>query len=212
MPVTTKKEKIKFWRNWTLANALVLILSYIISLLVVILIAEIIFGFSVDEWGSPFQQSVLSIAAGIVIGFSIGLTQWRLLKRVFEVSSFWLYSVALGFIIIELIAGIILWKMDINRGELNFIENNAPGHALLLAITGLVVGIFQFPLLRKHYHGCVYWVMASTLAWGIGVLITAINQNSELALLITFITGTILYGVITGATLLWILQPREINT
>jgi hypothetical protein len=212
MPVTTKKEKIKFWRKWILANALVLILSYVISLLVMLLIAETIFGFSVDEWGSPFQQTVLSIAAGIVIGFSIGYTQWRLLKRIFNVSSIWLYSVALGFIIVELFAGIILWKMDINRGELNFIEFNAPAHALLLAITGLVVGIIQLPLLRKHFHGSVYWIIASTLAWGIGVFITAINQNSELALLITFITGTILYGVITGATLVWILQPREINS
>ena len=65
------------------------------------------------------------------------------------------------------------------------------------------------PLLKKQYAGRVYWVIASTLAWGISILITAIDQDSELALLITFIIGAILYGAITGATLMWILKPKE---
>jgi len=209
MSVSTNKEKVQFWWKWTLINALVLILGYIISVFVVLLINEIIFENTVDEWGSPFEQTVVQIALGIVIGFSIGITQWRLLRKVFNVSSFWLYSVVIGFTILELIAGIILWKLDINRGELNFIEFNALAHALILAITGLIIGIIQMPLLKKQYAGSVYWVIASTLAWGISILITAIDQDSELALLITFIIGAILYGAITGATLMWILKPKE---
>ena len=211
MSVSTKKEKVQFWWKWTLINALALILGYIISVFVVLLINEIIFDNTVDEWGSPFEQTVVQIAIGIVIGFSIGITQWRLLRKVFNVSSFWLYSVVIGFTILELIAGIILWKLDINRGELNFIEFNALAHALILAITGLIIGIIQMPLLKKQYAGSVYWVVASTLAWGISILITAIDQDFELALLITFILGAILYGAITGATLMWILKPKEKN-
>jgi hypothetical protein len=209
MSVSTKKEKVQFWWKWTLINALALILGYIISVFVVLLINEIIFDNTVDEWGSPFEQTVVQIALGIVIGFSIGITQWRLLRKVFNVSSFWLYSVVIGFTILELIAGIILWKLDINRGELNFIEFNALAHALILAITGLIIGIIQMPLLKKQYAGSVYWVVASTLAWGISILITAIDQDFGLALLITFILGAILYGAITGATLMWILKPKE---
>ena len=209
MSLSTNIEKVQFWWKWTLINALVLILGYIISVFVVLLINEIIFENTVDEWGSPFEQTVVQIALGIVIGFSIGITQWRLLRKVFNVSSFWLYSVAIGFTILELIAGIILWKLDINRGELNFIEFNALAHALLLAITGLIIGIIQMPFLKKNYAGNVYWVIASTVAWGISILITAIDQDSELALLITFIIGAILYGAITGATLMWILKPKE---
>ena len=209
MSVSTKKEKVQFWWKWTLINALVLILSYIISVFVVLLINEIIFDNTVDEWGSPFEQTVVQIALGIVIGFSIGITQWRLLRKVFNVSSFCLYSVVIGFTILELIAGIILWKLDINRGELNFIEFNALAHALILAITGLIIGIIQMPFLKKNYAGNVYWVIASTVAWGISILITAIDQDFELTLLITFIIGAILYGAITGATLMWILKPKE---
>ena len=105
MSVSTKKEKVQFWRKWTLINALVLILGYIISVLLVVFINEIIFDNTVDEWGSPFEQTVVQIALGIVIGFSIGITQWRLLRKVFNVSTFWLYSVAIGFTILELLAG-----------------------------------------------------------------------------------------------------------
>ena len=212
MSVSTKKEKVQLWWKWTLINALVLILSYIISVFVVLLINEIIFENTVDEWGSPFEQTVVQIALGIVIGFSIGITQWRLLRKVFNVSSFWLYSVAIGFIIIELIAGIILWKLDINRGELSFFEGNPLAHALILAITGLLIGLIQLPLLRRHYSGNAYWVIASSLAWGISVLLTAIHHQSDLAILITFILGSLLYGAITGATLMWILQPKEIKS
>ena len=113
MSVSTNKEKVQFWWKWTLINALVLILSYIISVFVILFIAESIFDNSIDEWGSPFEQTVGQIAIGIFIGFSIGITQWRLLRKVFNVSSFWLFSVAIGFIIFELITGIVLWKLDI---------------------------------------------------------------------------------------------------
>ena len=210
MSVTTKKEKVRFFRNWTLLNAGVIILLYPIGGIIILIISGAM-GYSNDQWAPPLEQTIMLIVFGALIGFGIGITQWLLLKRVFNVSSFWLYSVALGFIIFELIAGIILWKLDINRGELSFVEFNALAHTLILTITGLIIGIIQLPLLRKHYSGSVYWLIASALAWGISILITAIDQKSELALLITFIIGALLYGAITGATLLWILQPKEIK-
>ena len=212
MSVNTKQEKFRFWRNWTLLNALVLIFSTIISLIVMLLFAEVIFGFSIDAWGSSFEQIIIAISAGAIIGFSIGITQWLLLRKRFSLSSFWLYSVAIGFILTELIVGIVLWKMDIIRVELSFIENNPLPHALILAITGLLTGLIQMPLLRKHFYRIAYWVGASTVAWGIGVLLMAIDTGSEIGFLLLFILGTLLYGAITGATLMWILQPKEIKS
>ena len=211
MSVTTKKEKVRFCRNWTLFNAGVIILLYPIGGIIILLIGEAM-GYSNDQWAPPLEQTIILIVFGALIGFGIGITQWLLLRKVFNVSSFWLYSVAIGFIIIELIAGIIFWKLDINRGELNFIEGNPLAHALILAITGLLIGLIQLPLLRRHYSGNAYWVIASSLAWGISVLLTAIHHQSDLAVLITFILGSLLYGAITGGTLMWILQLKEIKS
>ena len=52
---------------------------------------------------------------------------------------------------------------------------------------------------------------ASTLAWGISILITAINVTNDIFLLVTFIIGILLYGLITGAALMWVLKPKEIK-
>jgi len=65
---------------------------------------------------------------------------------------------------------------------------------------------------KKHYSGSFYWVIASTLAWEISILLTAIGQESELVLLITFIIGSLLYGAITRVTLMWILKPKGIKS
>ena len=210
MSVTANNKKVQFWWKWTWRNASALILGYLIAFIMAVIIA-MIGNLDSGEWGTPFVQTCWKIGEGVIIGFSVGIVQLRLLRQVFNVSSFWLYSAVTGFIIIELIAGIILWKLNINRGELSFIEFNALAHALILAITGLLIGMIQLPLLRKHYSGSVYWVIASTLAWGISILITVIDQESELALLITFIIGAFLYGAITGATLMWIMRPKELK-
>jgi len=126
-------KKIRFWKNWTLINAIILILSYIIGIIVMFLIAGA-FQVRMDEWGSPFEQILEQIGAGAVIGLSLGITQMLLLRKLFNVSSFWVYSLAVGFIITELILGIILWRLDINRGELRFIEGNSLPDALIHAI------------------------------------------------------------------------------
>lgn len=72
-----------------------------------------------------------------------------------------------------------------------------------------IIGLFQLPLLRKHFSRSAFWIVASTLAWAVSIIITAPAQRSELALLLTFIIGALLYGSITGATLMWVLQKRE---
>ncbi|TAJ15681.1 hypothetical protein DMA11_00300 [Marinilabiliaceae bacterium JC017] len=208
MALITKKDKLRFFRKWTLINALVLFLCYPIGSILSILLSEAM-GYPVDEWGTPVVQSFIAISFAILLGLSIGIIQKRLLKKIFKVSSLWIYSAATGFIIIELIAGFIFWKLDINRGELNFLEGNPFAHALILAISGLLIGFIQRPLLKTYFSRTSYWVIASTLAWGISVLVTAIGHNYNIALLITFITGTLLYGAITGAALTWGLQLKK---
>ena len=161
-----------------------------------------------DEWGSPLLQTMWKIGDGILIGSSIGFIQWRLLRKTYSIPSFWIYLVPAGIIFTELIAGIILWKMGINRGEFSFWENNPLPHAQIAAIYGLVIGLFQLLILRKHFTRSSFWILASALAWGVSILITAIKVTDDIFLLITFIIGILLYGLITGASLMWILKPR----
>jgi len=211
MPVNTFKEKIRFWRNWTLLNAAFVVIGYLLVIIVSILIM-VALRLPENEWGSPLQQTIWKIGEGVIIGLSIGFIQLRLLRKIFNVSSFWLYSIVIGFIMVELIAGIICWKLDINRGDLSVLEGDSLGHSLVLSITGLMTGIIQFPLLIKHFKRSAYWIAASTVAWGISILLSAIDTGSEIGVLLFLILGILLYGALTGATLMWILKPKEIES
>ena len=201
MPIKTNKEKIRFWRKWTLLNAIVLIIAYPVGYFIGSLLAE-----SISEWGSHFEQTRDMIIFQVVAGFFIGITQWLLLRKFFQVSSYWIYSIPIVVIVVEVIAGIILWKLDINRGELSFIEGDPYSHALILAIVGLLAGVIQLPLLKNFFSGTFYWIVASMIAWALSVLVTAIGHQYDIAVLITFVIGSLLYGAITGATLMWVLQ------
>ena len=207
--MVAKINKGKFLRNWTLLNAAFYIIGYILLILFGILMMEVT-KVSMDEWPSPLEQTIWQIGNGILIGSSIGFIQWRLLRKTYSIPSSWIYLVSAGIILTELVAGILLWKMGINRGEFAFWEANPLPHALIATIYGLAIGLIQFPIIRKHFSKGAIWIVASTMAWGISILITAIKVQNDIFLLITFIIGTLLYGLITGATLMWILKPKKI--
>jgi len=209
---TTKQDRFRFWRNWTLFNSLGLFIGYIISFIIGAIMAFKVFDLSKEEWGSPLEQTISYMVSGAIIGLCIGLTQWLLLRKRFKLSSFWVYSVAIGFIIAELIIGFVLWKLNINRGEHTFIEGKPVTHALILTFTGLIIGLIQLPMLKRYFSEVAYWIIASALAWGISILLTAIMHQSDMAVLITFVLGILLYGAITGATFTWFLRPKEIRS
>ena len=204
MAVKTNKEKFHFWINWTLLSMVIIILGYITGGIVLLLIHGA-FGFTLQDWGTPLSQTLGHIAAGAVLGLAVGLFQRSYLKRLFNVPALWIYALIIGFVVIELISGIILSQMGINRGELKFFEyktpGNPPGESLIYALAGLVAGFIQWPILYRSFSRGVFWVLASTLGWGICFMITMVSVWA-------FILGALLYGAITGGTLMWIMKIK----
>ncbi|HOX76112.1 MAG TPA: hypothetical protein PLB27_15430 [Bacteroidales bacterium] len=209
MTTLTKKEKLGFFTRWTLLSFGIIPVSYMVSLIIVLLVHGV-FGFSQMEGGTYLSQTVMQVAGGAVIGLGAGLYQKSLLKKVFKVSWAWIYACMVGFAVTELIVCLILWRMNINRYELRFIESNPLPEALFFACAGLLTGFLQWPLLRRYFLRSIYWVPASTLGWGICILITYFTGmvlKGGLSIL-TFIFGALLYGLITGGTLMWVLRER----
>ena len=201
------KDKIRFWRNWTVLNAAILIIAYPICFVIGLSLAD-----SMTEWGTHYEQTRDMIIYQSVTGFLIGIIQWLILKKIYSVSSLWISTIPIVVIVVEVIAGLILTNLDINRGELTFLEGDPYSHTIILGITGFFIGVIQLPLLKKYLSGTIYWVIASTFAWAMSVLITAIGHKYDIMVLITFILGSLLYGAITGATLMWIMQPKDIRS
>lgn len=188
-------------------------MSYIISLITVLLVQGA-FGFGQMDWGTPLSNTLSQIVAGTVIGLGTGLYQRSLLRKVFNISSSWIYALIIGFVTTELICGIILWQLDLDREKLRFIEYKPLPEALIFACAGLLIGLLQWTRLGRYFSGSGYWVMASTLGWGILILINILwfvpfIKTSIWAIVMVFALGSFLYGAITGATLMWIMQRKE---
>jgi len=196
-----RPKEVQFWTNWTLLGLGLIPLSYMVSLIVVLLVHGA-FGYNQMEGGTYLSQTVMQMAGGAVLGLGAGIYQKALLRKIFSVSSSWIYTLVIGFAVTELIVCVILWQLNLNRYELRFIEGNPLPEALIFACAGLVTGLLQWMILRKYTSKSVYWIFASTLGWGICVLVTLIS-------LWAFFIGALLYGAITGATLMWMMQRKE---
>jgi predicted membrane protein len=219
MPVITKQEKFRFWKKWIFQHTWAIPVSYLASLIVILIFCAI-FGISMKESGTQLEQLVMQIAGGSVLGLGIGLIQRLILKQVFNVQRFWIWSVVIGFIIAEAVTGFICWRLKINRMELRFIELNALPESLIFAFAGLLIGLLQWSILRKYFRRGIYWIFASCIGWGICIIVNDYSKiftsvsNSSISILtdiLAFLLGATIYGALTGATLMWILKKRQTN-
>lgn len=209
----TTKEKVIFFRNWVLLSVCVIPFSYILSLFAVLMIHGA-FGFTMTEWGTPLSQTLMQIAGGIVIGFGTGLYQKSLLGKLFDVKSSWIIALIGGFVLIELVSGIVLWQMGLNRAELRFLEFKPLPESVIFLGIGLLSGLFQWSLLKKYFHRSGYWIVASGCGWSLFILINTLYlvpviRSSLIVMILVFIAGALLYGALTGATLMWIMKVKD---
>ena len=187
--------------KWTLHHTWVIFVSYLISV-VVLLIVHGSFGFTMNDNGTYLSNALMHISSGAVLALGTGILQKELLKKHFHVSFYWVLSLIIGFVLTELLAGIILWKLETYRGLINiFNSTNHLPETLIFAFAGLISGILQFILLRPYYNRRFYWIVSSTLGWGLLILSTYLG-------LFAFIIGAILYGALTGFVFYWKLEEK----
>jgi hypothetical protein len=204
MTAEIKNPKLQFWLKWALFSLGIIPVSYLLSLIIVLLVHGA-FGFTMTEGGTYLSQTLMQIAGGAMIGWGTGMYQRQLLKEIFKVSSSWVYTLVIGFAVTELIVCIALWQLGMNRYELRWIELRPLPEALIFALIGLTVGLLQWMILRRFFIRSIYWVLASSLGWGACVLMTIFQGW----VIVAFCLGTFIYGLITGATLMWILERKD---
>ena len=163
-------KEIKDYSNWILHHTWVILASYITSIFVLLIIHGS-FGFSMNDDGTYLSNSLMHFGSGLVLASGTGILQRKLLNQFVYVSFFWVLSLIIGFVLAELIAGIVLWKMEIYRGMINiFNTTNHLPEALIFAFAGLISGILQFRLLRPYYKKAIYWIVTSMLGWSFLIL------------------------------------------
>lgn len=198
-------KKYKFLINWSLLTTAFLTVGYIVGYIAGLFTGSL-FGLTIADDGTHLAQTTIYCVFGSVVITSISLTQLLILKNYkIQISKLWILAGILGIIISEVIAGIILWKLEINRSDLGIFQGGPQlPEALIFSFSGLLIGIFQWLVIRKQFTKSVYWIPANILGWGFGHLV--------MFDLLIFFLGALLLGIITGLFMSWILKSNEIIT
>ena len=213
-----KKEKPFNYQEWILYHALIIPAGYAACLIVVAVFAFGVFGGNYTDPGTVFSRTVTQIAGGITLGLLVGIMQRKNLRKVIDVTSCWIYSLAAGFAFTELVAGLVFWPLGIDRMQLRAIEGNAFPEAVIFACAGFAAGLLQWFLLRKNFRRSYLWIIASSLGWGvcIGVLffpyLVPNPFRTAWGMVFIFALGSFLYGIITGNALKRIIRSESINS
>ncbi len=197
-----KYKKTTFLPNWIILNAIAIFFSYLGSLIAVVLVHGA-FGFGMDDWGTHVSNLLMHVAAAGVLGMGVGLVQWGMINKELKVSFNWMWLLVLGLIIAELLAGILLWQLDVLRGQINLpnAENHWPETGIF-TFAGLIVGFFQWFLIRKRFKRSGLWIVGSMLGWGVCMAVTTLSMWA-------FVGGVVLYGCTTGIILKIILKNNK---
>jgi len=170
----------RIWIQWVLASA------------VACAVALTVTGAMIRA--GSLNAAVVWAVFGLVIGASLGITQWLVLRRQIPQAYMWLLASAVG----GAVAGI-----------LGFAMGGPAGGPLGGAVIGASLGIPQWLVLRHRVSQAYVWVLASIVGFALGL---SAGEAVGFAVGGTVgwpVGGTIhgiVVGAITGAALVWLLR------
>jgi hypothetical protein len=190
--------------KWTLHHTWIIVVSYFISMMVLLFVHDA-FGFSMAEDGTYLSNVLMHIGSGFVLALGTGILQRELLRKHIPVSFVWVVALVIGFVVAEIVAGIVLWKLEMFRGLINIFNTDVHyPESLIFASAGFITGIIQFGLLKPYYNKRVYWIIAGAMGWSFLILSTYLS-------LFAFILGAMLYGAITGVAFYGLMEPKTLS-
>jgi hypothetical protein len=185
------------WLLWTAAMAAGWLLGTSLNYLLSLVLGMTGLGAALDADPEAIPQSTILVFMGLslvmlmIMGLSVGVLQWLLLRRQLAGLQQWPIFTALGF---------------------------ALGAFAFPAFMGVGAGLLQWLLLRRGLNKTGWWPVINAVAWPVGYMFgvslgaslgTAIGSAFVGGLLGAAFTGVII-GAITGAVLLWLLRENRV--
>jgi hypothetical protein len=187
-----RRNETRLWLSWTLATAIGLIIGYLPAALFV------------NELDLGLARIVVPLLAGILIG----VAQWLVLRRyvtnsvdwVLHLAGSWVVGYTLGLLVVDWLAG-------------SFI-----GTLLGYILFGVIIAVFQWPLLRREIPQLALWILANVVGWSLGAFLSQLaiaalfgeNPANLLATTVVNMAVTgLVAGLITGLALVRIVRQPE---
>ncbi len=147
----------------------------------------------------------VQVLVGAGMGAGVGFMQGRALKNVLAAFAPWFWSCVIGLSAPFLVT-------DIAKA----IGRDVPYSLYVyVALGGLIVGLWQWRLLRSRFHHAGWWVLASALGWSLAAGAAALANAQPLrgiwgALLFLTIAvaGGLILGAVTGLGLARLLREK----
>ncbi len=187
-----KRREVGLWLAWTLATTLGLLIGY---LPLAFLIPSLDLGFA-------------RVLAPIVSGLFLGLAQWLVLRPYFARSYHWILNHASG------------WVVGYGLGLLviQLLSQTSLGMLFGFIFFGVIVALFQYPVLRREVPRLGLWILASVVGWTLGAYLSQLAAGVffQHALPAAF-TGVLVSvgviglvaGMITGVALILIVRQPD---
>jgi hypothetical protein len=151
------------------------------------------------------------VLVGVGIGIGVGLMQGRVVRKtVNKPLLWWVLSTAVGL-------GLPFLVTDLSK----FVGWNLPYSLLvLIAIGGLIVGVWQAFILSSRIDQIGVWITASALGWILAAVTSSIADSLPRSHAVRGIPGALLYlgivaagglilGSVTGACFAWMFRHQR---
>jgi hypothetical protein len=187
-----KRNEFGLWLAWTLATALGMLIGYLPLAFLV----------------GSLDLGVARVIVPIISGIFLGLAQWLVLRPYVTRSYDWILNHAVG------------WVVGFTLGlfVVQLLSKTPFGMLVGFISFGLIVALFQYPVLRREIPHLGTWIVANVIGWTLGaylgqlatgVFFQDVVPTTFTSVLVTVgITGLVA-GAITGLALIWIARQPD---
>jgi hypothetical protein len=190
-----ERNPVSLWLSWTLATAVGMLLGFVPASLVV----------------DNIDLGLARVFVPLVAGLLVGLLQWVVLRPYLVQASDWILAGAAG------------WAVGFALGlvVIQTLSGSPIGAITGYLLFGVIIGLIQWPVLRREIPNALSWVLASIVGWAAGLLVAqlALSQffgDNPIHPVVTSAISAGVSGLIAGAITGWafvqiVRQPERIS-
>lgn len=165
-----------------------------------------------SQWllGNALAWGVGAVLNGAVIGPLIGVVQWLILRQRVAWARWWVPVSILGWFTGMMLAPTVPSGLNV---ALSLMQKETRMAYTLLAwlVFGLAIGTAQWYILRWQVHRAGRWILANMIGWTIGLNVVEYGKEG-LGIVLSSVVAGVIFGVITGISLAWLLRSPVSNS
>jgi hypothetical protein len=187
-----KRNEFGLWLAWTLATALGMLIGYLPLAFLV----------------GSLDLGIARVIVPIISGIFLGLAQWLVLRPYISKSYDWILNHAVGWVV-GFTLGLFIVQL---------LSNTPIGMLVGFMSFGLIVALFQYPVLRREIPYLATWILANVTGWtlgaylgqlAVGVFFRNVAPTTFTSVLVTVGVTGLVAGAITALALIWIVRKPD---